>query len=59
MSLLLFADDIVLLTDTRDNLQHMLCTVDQFSRMYRFEFNGKKSNVLVFSGRKKVKVQNQ
>ena len=49
VSLLLFADDIVLMTSSAENLQDMLRTVDQYSRRYRFEFNAKKSNVMVFS----------
>ena len=44
VSLLLFADDIVL-TSCAENLQDML----QYSRRYRFDFNAKKSNVMVFS----------
>ena len=39
VSLLLFADDIVLMTSSAENLQDMLRTVDQYSRRYRFEFN--------------------
>ena len=49
VSLLLFADDIVLLASSEENLQEMLHTVDQYSRRYRFEFNAKKSNTMVFS----------
>jgi hypothetical protein len=48
VSLLLFADDIVLVTSSGAHLQEMLDTVHQYSRQYRFEFNAKKSNVMVF-----------
>ena len=37
------------MTSSAENLQDMLRTVDQYSRRYRFEFNAKKSNVMVFS----------
>ena len=45
----LVADDIVLMTSSAENFQDMLRTVNQYSRRYRFEFNAKKSNVMVFS----------
>ena len=52
VSLLLFADDIVLVTSSGEHLQDMLDTVHQYSRKYRFEFNAKKSNVMVFESSK-------
>ena len=52
LQILLFADDIVLVADKIQDLQNMLHVADEYSRMYRFGFNGSKSNVVVFSGRK-------
>ena len=54
LQILLFADDIVLVADKIQDLQNMLHVADEYSRMYRFGFNGSKSNVVVFSGRKEV-----
>jgi hypothetical protein len=56
LSILLFADDIVLVADNIQNLQKMLYVADEYSKMYRFGFNGSKSNVVVFSGKKEVKL---
>ena len=53
MSLLMYADDIVLLADTRKDLQNMLDIVTSYSRKWRFRVNPKKgkSEVMLF-GRK-------
>ena len=59
LQILLFADDIVLVADKIQDLQNMLHVADEYSRMYRFGFNGSKSNVVVFSGRKKVKLERE
>jgi hypothetical protein len=56
LSLLLFADDIVLVAESEEMLQKMLDVVYQYSRKYRFLFNQGKSNVMIFgrrSGREK------
>jgi hypothetical protein len=59
LSLLLFADDIVLVTNSAEQLQDMLDTVHEYSLQYRFEFNAKKSNVMVFSQQQKNKMAEQ
>ena len=51
LSLLLFADDIVLVAESAKMLQKMLDVVYRYSKAYRFCFNKDKSNVMVF-GRK-------
>ena len=57
LSILLFADDIALVADNVHDLQEMLHVADAYSKLYRFGFNGSKSNVVVFSGRKKVELK--
>ena len=54
VSLLLFADDIVLVAENPRMLQKMLDVVYKYSRKYRFRFNQDKSNVMFF-GRKSKK----
>ena len=44
---LLYADDIVMLARSGDDLDCMLAIADDYSRKWRFEFNSKKSNVVV------------
>ena len=46
--MLLFADDIVLVTESAEMLQRMLDVVYQNSKKYRFSFNKDKSNVMIF-----------
>ena len=48
VSLLLFADDVVLLAENHAMLQRMLAVVYKCSRKYRFRFNQDKSNVMIF-----------
>jgi hypothetical protein len=48
LSTLLYADDIVLITDDRYKLQQMLDTVTKYAQKWRFELNPKKSEVVVF-----------
>lgn len=48
VSLLLFADDIVLVAENPKMLQEMLDVVHEFSRKYRFMFNSNKSEVMIF-----------
>ena len=45
--LLLFADDIVLLTDSPDQLEKALQCVSEYANRWRFTFNNKKSNIVV------------
>jgi len=52
VSLLLFADDIVLVAESAEMLQRMLDAVFQYSQKSRFRFNKEKSNVMIF-GKKK------
>ena len=47
VSLLLFADDIVLLADNREAIQEMLDTAESYSRKWGFSFNCKKSAVVI------------
>ena len=51
ISLLLFADDIVILEDKKD-LEYMLRIVHEYSLKWRFKFNYNKCAVLVFSNNK-------
>jgi hypothetical protein len=48
VSALLYADDIVLMSDDRYALQQMLDTVSNYAKKWRFELNPKKSEVVVF-----------
>ena len=48
LSTLLYADDVVLITDSRKKLQRLLDTVTEYARKWRFELNPKKSEVVVF-----------
>jgi len=47
--LLMYADDIVLLASTQQELMAMNAIVTEFARRNRFEYNGKKSGVMVFN----------
>jgi hypothetical protein len=57
LKLLLYADDIVLLAETEEDLQAMLDVVTEYSRKWRFRVNPKqgKSEVMVFGRRVKEK----
>ena len=48
--LLMYADDVVLLASTPRELKAMNAVVTEFARRNRFEYNGKKSGVMVFNG---------
>ena len=56
VSLLLFADDIVLVTESAEMLQRMLDVVYQNSKKYRFSFNKDKSNVMIFGKKGQAKI---
>ena len=47
--LLMYADDIVLLAGSPDELEAMNGIVSEFARQNRFQFNGEKSAVMVFN----------
>ena len=49
---LVFADDIVLITDTGAELQTLLTIAEKYALKWRFVFNTKKCKVMVFNGRK-------
>ena len=49
---LLYADDIVLLADDKDQLQSMLDAVSRYAAQWQFRFNCKKCNVVVVSSNK-------
>jgi hypothetical protein len=51
VSILLFADDIVLLSETKEGLQIMLQVVHEFSLKWRFKFNFDKSGVIIFNNK--------
>ena len=51
MSLLLFADDIVLVAENAKMLQKMLEVVYKYSTKFRFRFNREKSNVMILEKR--------
>jgi hypothetical protein len=48
---LFFADDIVLFTNNRYDLQKLLKIVHKYSKKWRFEINVKKSSVVMFGMR--------
>jgi hypothetical protein len=51
ISLLLFADDIVMMAEDKDDLQKLVECLDKYSEKWRFEVNAKKSAIMVV-GRK-------
>jgi len=53
INILLFADDLVLIGQSRKDLQKLLDIVFQYSQKYRFKFNISKSKVVIFRGRHK------
>ena len=52
LSLLLFAEDIVLMAEDARTLQRMLKVVHKYSVKFRFKFNQGKSNVMIFGSKK-------
>ena len=48
ISLLYFADDIVLLSDTKEGLEEMLKLIYEYSLKWRMKFNFDKSQVVIF-----------
>jgi hypothetical protein len=57
--ILMFADDIVLIAENKEDLQIMMDFTYEFSRKWRFNFNYDKSAVMVFeeTGEKEIKYQ--
>jgi hypothetical protein len=53
LGLLMYADDIVLIANDKEELQRMIDLVADYSRLWRFELNREKTQVVVF-GRNKV-----
>jgi len=51
VSILLFADDIALLAETKEDLELMLKTVYEFSLKWRFKFNYDKCAVIMFDNK--------
>jgi len=45
----MYADDIVLLANSQDELAHMNAIASNFARRNRFQLNGKKSAVMSFN----------
>lgn len=52
VSILLFADDIVLIADSKEDLELLLQVVYEFSLKWRFKFNLDKSAVLIFNNKR-------
>lgn len=52
ISILLYADDIALISDTSEGLQQMLTVVDAWSKKWRVKFNAKKSNIVHYRNKK-------
>lgn len=48
LSLLLYADDIALISHSENDMQHMLDTVDAWCRKWRLRINSQKSKVVHF-----------
>ena len=51
VSILLFADDIAILGETKEDLEAMLQTLFEFSIKWRFKFNLEKCSVIVFDNK--------
>lgn len=54
ISMLYFADDIVLLAESKEDLEEMLEVVYQYSLKWRLKFNYEKCNVIVFDNKIKI-----
>ena len=57
LNILLFADDVILLADSRKDLQKLLDAVYEYSQKWRFKWNVLKSKVMRFGSRKAQKLQ--
>ena len=54
LSLLLYADDIILIADSAEELREMLQVVSEFAYKWRFELSNEKSEVVIFNARKQT-----
>ena len=54
VSILFFADDVVLIAESKEDLELMLQTVYEFCFKWRLNFNFDKCSVLVFENKKRV-----
>ena len=45
----MYADDVILMASSPRELEAMNAVVTEFARRNRFEYNGKKSGVMVFN----------
>jgi hypothetical protein len=55
VSLLMFADDIVLIADSKEDLEEMLKVTYEYSVKWRFKYNYDKCGVIVFDNDKSIK----
>ena len=59
ISILLFADDIVLLADTKEELQKMLTVLSKFTKKWRLRVNKKKTKIIVFDPARNAKTASE
>ena len=52
LNILLFADDVILIADSKRDLQKLLDVVYEYSQKWRFKWNCSKSKVMRFGSRK-------
>ena len=50
MNTLMYADDVVILSESKEDLQRLLDTVSEYARDFNVKFSSEKSQVLVVSG---------
>ena len=48
VSIIIYADEIILVSSVDNHLQKLLCICETFSRLWRIKFNANKSKLLVF-----------
>ena len=51
LEVLFYADDIVLMTENKEKLQHMMNIIHKYAHKWRFEINPSKSGIIVFKKR--------
>ena len=49
--LLMYADDVVLIASSQSELKAMMAVASSFARRNRFQYNGKKSGVMIFNAK--------
>jgi hypothetical protein len=57
VNLIMYADDIALLCETRSDMEKLLSAVDKYGKEKEIKFNGNKTNLLVFN--KKIRKLNK